>query len=420
MKRRSDFEYKLNARGSQPADYARYAEYEMNLESLRRKRVNRMGVKTSGHTGQRRIFFVLRRATQKFHGDVGLWMQYIEFARKQKSNKKLSEILTSALRLHPTKPELWIYAANYAMEERSDIIEARSCMQRGLRFCKDSKNLWLQYAKLEMIYIAKISIRGQELGFTNDYLKIDNTSREGSDENFVPVPPSAASDMDPHSHVLDREVLKELAGAPVLTGAIPTAIFDSAMKHFVEDDVLSGQFFDVISEFPDVPCTIAILQHIMDHIITAAPESPVTLFCFIRQPSIGVEVSSADFPKSLSVSLERLNTSLQSTIPSKRSLEATRSRCLLIDRVIEWILQFVVENLDPDIHKVLFITLKRLWSQYSLGIQEVTSLGSCHFERLFINLTRHGFQDLVNPSTSLALQLWPNDQNIQNLRGNRL
>ena len=418
MKRRSGFEYKLNARGSQPADYARYAEYEMNLESLRRKRVYRMGIKTNGHAGQRRIFFVLHRATRKFHGDVGLWMQYIEFARKQKSNKKLSEILTSALRLHPTKPELWIYAANYAMEERDDIIEARSYMQRGLRFCRDSKNLWVQYAKLEIIYIAKIATRGQELGLTNDYLKTGIKSNEGDDKNFVLLPSGTAPNLDLHPRILDREILEELAETPVLTGAIPIAVFDLAMKHFAEDDVLGGQFFDIAAEFPNVPCTNAILQHIIDHNIAVAPESPITLFCFIRQPSIGIEVLSADFPRALNVSLDRLSTSLQNTIIHKRSREAIRSRCLLIERVIDWILQLIVDNLDPDIYKVFLLTIKRIWKQYSMDVQEVASLGSCHFERLFVNLKRQGFQDIVNPSIPLALRLWPDDQNIQKLHEN--
>src|SRR5277367_1229970 len=67
-RKRSDFEHKLNGRGSHPSDYARYAEYEMNLDTLRRKRVKRLGVKVTAHTGQRRIYFILDRATRKFHG----------------------------------------------------------------------------------------------------------------------------------------------------------------------------------------------------------------------------------------------------------------------------------------------------------------------------------------------------------------
>ena len=89
-KKRSDFEHILNARGSTPADYARYATYEMNLDALRKKRCKRLGVKASafgGQSSQRTVFFVLDRATKKFPGDMGLWMQYINFCKKEKAGK---------------------------------------------------------------------------------------------------------------------------------------------------------------------------------------------------------------------------------------------------------------------------------------------------------------------------------------------
>src|SRR5579871_123959 len=68
-KKRSDFEHVLNSRGeSTPLDYSRYAAYEMNLNSLRRKRENRLGVKATSYTCQRRVFFILDRGTRKFPG----------------------------------------------------------------------------------------------------------------------------------------------------------------------------------------------------------------------------------------------------------------------------------------------------------------------------------------------------------------
>lgn len=163
-RKRSDFEHKINARGSSPTNYTRHAEFEINVDALRRKRVKRLGIRATAHNGQRRIFFVFDRGTRKFPGDVGLWMQSVEYARGQHSHKKVSQILTNALRLHPTKSDLWTYAAQFAMEENGDMTEARSYMQRGLRFCKNSSALWLQYAKLELVYIAKIAARRQILG----------------------------------------------------------------------------------------------------------------------------------------------------------------------------------------------------------------------------------------------------------------
>merc|ERR1711977_166064 len=57
VKKRSDFEHKVLARGSKPVDFARYAAWEIGLEKLRNKRCKRMKIKGSTtHTGQARIF----------------------------------------------------------------------------------------------------------------------------------------------------------------------------------------------------------------------------------------------------------------------------------------------------------------------------------------------------------------------------
>lgn len=69
----------------------------MNLEALRRKRVQRLGLKSKSHLGQRKIFFVLDRATRKFYGDIGLWMQYIDFAKKEGASKVLLKVFASCV-----------------------------------------------------------------------------------------------------------------------------------------------------------------------------------------------------------------------------------------------------------------------------------------------------------------------------------
>ncbi len=414
-KKRSDFEYKLNARGSQPSDYARYAEYEMNLESLRKKRVKRMGMRVRTHAGQRRIFFVLERATRKFQGDTRLWMQYVEFARKQKSTKKVSEIFTSMLRLHPTRPELWIYAANYALEELEDIVEARSYMQRGLRFCKDSKNLWTEYAKLEMIYIAKLSARARALGRNEEQSGQDlMLSGDGNDGNLIAGTAISAFDGQTEEPVA-QEVLKILATTPVLSGAIPMAIFDRAMNQFGEDATLGENFFDMIAKFQDVHCVNKILQHIIDRLLAVAPSEHPTLFCLIRQPVIGVQILSPDFPRALGTSLQRLNSAMTTTLASTVPNKSFHSRSALSRKAIEWILQFFVEALDPDIHQVLLVTLRKLWGKYQSHTQEDPENTSDGFMKLFLELEKKGFNDMAYPARSLTLRLWPNDPKITGL-----
>ncbi|MCJ1471300.1 U3 snoRNP protein [Pseudocyphellaria aurata] len=417
-KKRSDFEHKLNARGSQPVDYARYAEYEMNLESLRKKRVQRMGIKTRTYSGQRRILFILERATRKFHGDMGLWMQYVDFARKQKSTKRLSEVLTRVLRMHPTKPGLWIYAANYALDERSDMTEARSYMQRGLRFCKNSQHLWSEYAKLEMIYIARIVARGRDLSRNEDLWKKDALPRANApDADVIPLPPITAweDNLHPEPGFIDQNILKCLGDTPVISGAIPMAIFDGAINQFPGDATLGETFFNIVVGFQDLPCASKISQHIINHLLTTAPSDPAALICYVRQPVIGVQTFSSDFPGALGISLERLKSALKTVTSSRATHELSRARSLLSRRAIEWILQFVVEDLDPDISRVISMTLQKLWSQYQSDIRQSAGTNSEDFLNLFHELRRKGFKEMAEPGRSLASHLWPTDLKILGL-----
>ena len=362
-RKRSDFEHVLNARGSKPHNYARYAEYEMNLESLRRTRVKRLGVKTSTHTGQRRIFFILDRATKKFPGDVGLWMQYITFAQKQRSNKKVSELLTSVLRLHPTKPELWIYAATM---RSADITEARSYMQRGLRLCGSSQVLWIEYAKLEMINIGRMAGRTRILGL--DVEKVEEKSRQNSEDahdDMITLPTFTAEDtmpVQPPSGGVEGEALEKLSTSPALSGAIPMAIFDAAMKHFKEDNELCQQFFDVVAEFHDVPCQESVLSHMMDTLQAIAPESPGTLIRWIQQPVISIEVTSPAFPALFGLCLDRMKKSFETLIPSSIAPETVRPRSILGQQVIAWMLTYQKEYLDADVRKVIETAIRKVES----------------------------------------------------------
>lgn len=391
----------------------------MNLESLRRKRVKRMGIKNRMPTGQRRIFLVLERGTRKFHGDVGLWMQYLEFARKQKSTKKISEILTSMLRLHPTRSELWIHAANYALEVIEDMAEARSYMQRGLRFCKNSKNLWIEYAKLEMIYIAKISARARALGRNEELSKKDlMLDADVVDGNTIALPKMNTFDVTPNDEgeeIVEQEIIKLIEASPALSGAIPMAIFDRAMTLFDGDTYLGEQFFDVIMTFQEVSCANNVLQHIVDHLVAAARTDPSTLICYVRQPLAGLQILSPDFPGALGIALRRLNTGIAAMSGPQQSLQ---HRLALSQKAIEWILQFLVEGLDSDVYQVILITLHKLWAKYQADTQKDSgnNTGDGLF-RLIGKLQERGLEDMVNTARQLAVQLWPGNPKMKALQG---
>lgn len=354
MKKRSDFEHKLNARGGQPVDFVRYAQYEMNLDLLRRKRVRRMGVRSAGFSGQRRIFFILDRATRKFHGDIGLWVQYIEYARQQKSYKKLGTIITDALRLHPTNAELWIYAAQYALDDHADMTQSRSYMQRGLRFCKSSKKLWVHYGKLELIYIAKLVARRRILGLDGETEPAMPDQQEDKEEvhdpqaDMIALPQVTGEDVMPTSdsdkNGVDNVALQNLASTPALSGAIPLAIFDSAMKNFNNDDRFGQDFYNMVAEFQEVPCLLTILEHIVEVMRQTTPASYRTHICYARVPVAGLSMNSPNFPRALGVSLARL-----------REYGSDRS---LAQEVVAWLQPLLkTEDIDPALQKVLAATV---------------------------------------------------------------
>ncbi|KAK9366748.1 U3 small nucleolar RNA-associated protein 6-domain-containing protein [Lipomyces kononenkoae] len=153
-RRRTDFEHRIHGRGANLVDFLKYAEFEMNLDLLRKKRFLRLvggknGSSVATWSGQQRIFFIFERATDKFKGDINLWMQYISYAKQQKARHLLKRILQKVVRLHPTKPELWILAAEYELRENANRKAARNLLLRGLKFNANSTQLADAYEKLE-------------------------------------------------------------------------------------------------------------------------------------------------------------------------------------------------------------------------------------------------------------------------------
>lgn len=341
------------------------------MDALRRKRIKRLAVRYRG-SGQRTIYSLYNRATRKFAGDLGLWMQYIEFARKDKAYKRLNEIFTQVVRLHPTKPELWTYAANYFMESQADITDARSYMQRGLRFCKNSEQLWVEYAKLETIYIGKIAGRRKILGLDVDRTKKEqNPQEEGEeeeeDEDMIALPEVTAEDVNPSlskDDGVDEVALQNLASAPILTGAIPIAIFDSAMNQFIDKAQLAERFFDMFAEFDQVPSVQRILKHVQSFLQDYASDAVQTVACAFRLPFFGLHLASPEFPTVLRDALDTLNAAIAQHPNFKRHLSITALRQILASIRS-------AEDADPVVRKVLASQLRKF-----SGLLEETGDGS--------------------------------------------
>jgi U3 small nucleolar RNA-associated protein 6 len=399
-KKRSDFEHIINARGSHPSDYMRYIEFEKNIDALRQKRVKRLGIRHKG-AGQRSIYFLYNRATKKFSGDLTLWLHYIDFARRDKAYRRLGDIFTSVVRLHPTKPELWTLAANYFMDAQADITNARSYMQRGLRFCKNSEEIWLDYAKLETIYVGKIAGRRKILG-----LDIDRTKKQqDEDEDMIALPEVTAEDINPslkQDDGVDEVALQNLASAPILTGAIPLAIFDSAMKQFQNRPKVVEKFFSMFAEFDQLACIPRILQHVLDYLQQTHPQAVENAICSFRMQLFGQHPGSPEFPVVLGDAFDVISLAID-TYPS----EAARLAEVAVRQLLA--MQQIPADIDPSLQKAIKSTLRKY----------LKALGGTDGDRV-ANLARSLVQEGKRAEAialfPLSVKTWPANGELQELR----
>ncbi|SZF05430.1 unnamed protein product [Blumeria hordei] len=362
VKKRSDFEHKILGRGTRPVDFARYAAWEMGLEELRKKRCKRLNIKSTAYGGQSRIIRIFDRGTKKHPGDVALWLSYLDYTRACKAIKKFRAIMTSVIRLHPTKPELWILAAKYTWESEADINGARSFMQRGTRFCTNNSEIWIEYAKLEMIYLAKITNRSKTLQLRrgecteNNGIDASTTSNSAFDssQDIVAVPdfhPDNMQSETTESAKVNPDVITEIMNTPALNGAIPLAIFDKSCQQPFICASVSTDFFNMFASFPQIRCIQKILQHVVSFMLKNYPTDSSARSCYTREPLIGLNHKTPEFPAALGTSLHRITESME--------IVSDRANYSKLTRI--WLEQtLALDDLDSAIQTVIKHTLRTI------------------------------------------------------------
>ena len=175
--------------------------------------------------------------------------------------------------------------------------EARSYIQRGLRFCKNSKAMWLEYARLEMSYIAKIHARREVLGIGSGK---PEEAEQVENENIMQLPKLTAMDIHPEveGDGVDNSVLQKLESTPAMSGAIPVAIFDAAMSQF-NDAAFGYDFFNMVIEYDEIPTCRTIATHVEGIMSSSNPTSWYSQACRIQLPLICLRPSSPEFPPAL-------------------------------------------------------------------------------------------------------------------------
>lgn len=162
IKRRTDFEYKLQKRTIEKHDLLNYLEYEVKLDALRKKRSKKLKLKVYNKAAVsmgKKIHSLFRKGLMKFSDDLSLWMQYIDFCKKTSSHRALGLTYGKLLQNHSNNSDIWLMAAKHEAEEMNSIENARLLFQKGLRVNKDSLVLWHEYFRLELMHVDKIKKR---------------------------------------------------------------------------------------------------------------------------------------------------------------------------------------------------------------------------------------------------------------------
>ncbi|VVT49857.1 uncharacterized protein SAPINGB_P002478 [Magnusiomyces paraingens] len=342
MRRRTDFEHRIASRATKPKDFLRYAEYEINVEKLRLKRVARLGKEASeedqndieaeaaaqetgtirdkklgrgisSYAGPRRIFFIFDRATKKYPAEIALlWIPYLRFAKSQGAIFVQAKIYSRLLQLHPTSPAVWIMAAKHELDSHNAIRSARSIMQRGLRFNPTSAVMWLEYMKLELIYVAQLLARRKVLGLVTEAQQkhdeslnsIDSTQDSlTSQKDVIEIP-------DSHDAVFEQKAAKELKALPdvdvnmlgdpstnpALRGDIALLVFDSAIPALVtytndskeKQKILLAFATSVLDLLVDFAKTSLDVRYLATHVINSMASSSTSSSSSYPLPAIAL------------------------------------------------------------------------------------------------------------------------------------
>lgn len=232
-------------------------------------------------------------------------------------------------------------------------------MQRGLRFCKNERNMWLQYAKLEMLYVAKIAARRQILGLDEERKENVIDESHDPDADMIALPSVTAEDLAPETdegtEAVNEEALQKLSSTPAQNGAIPEAVMETGMKHFRQDPLLAEQFFDLFAGFSDTPCTARLLKRAMAYLESNQERKNAKALlsvCDAKTLLLGIDAQTAEFPVALGKALQQL----KSATTADQDVQI-----LLASRSVETLLPYLSEreNLDEAVCRVLDASIKR-------------------------------------------------------------
>ncbi|OBA19604.1 hypothetical protein METBIDRAFT_46348 [Metschnikowia bicuspidata var. bicuspidata NRRL YB-4993] len=348
MRRRTDFEHRILGRGSQPRDFLKYSDFEINLERLRIKRFQRLH-KTelvdakpsiSDWAGFRKIIFVFDRAVRRYPANLELWLKFLQFVKEKDAIKIVYRVYAKLLLLQPRNVEAWLSAAKYEFETNANAKGARDLYQRALKLNPESSKLWLSYAQFELAYVSKLLARRKVMGLLTEKQQEEDLQAQASDfqsrlakvpaENGTEGEDAAAINNDVIAFDDDNEdeIKEQLALLPeadmnilgnpdlnpVLKGDIALTVFDVSIPELLKGVAqesresrlfeLAEQYLEVFSKFENLNRDY-LNYHVVSYLQNTHGSNPRTVMLDITLPLRNVKVSDSNLAEALQLSVNK-------------------------------------------------------------------------------------------------------------------
>jgi len=216
-----------------------------------------------------------------------------------------------ALQIFPNSSELWILAAHYEYENNLNISGARNLLLRSIRLNPEKQELWHKLAELECLYILKITERRRILGLDNkeDEVTDDAGELEGNEIQLPTITEEELQKTDGlHLDLPLTSPLTDISTNPALNGAVPLAVFSSAIASRPDDISLWAGFYDVFAPFYSRLSFIdSALNMVKSHMEDIFPGRGLTLLIQIKDHAKGIESTDKSFPAAIREMIKTAN-----------------------------------------------------------------------------------------------------------------
>ncbi|KAF8335990.1 U3 small nucleolar RNA-associated protein 6-domain-containing protein [Cantharellus anzutake] len=273
VKRREKFEAALLGTIQRKTDYLKYVEYEMTLNELIQKRIKRQNSQQREGSIPYRVYKIFERGIRKFQSDLGIWVQYIQAAKRFRADTRVTSICARAMQLHPTSPALFILSSSEEVS-RGSYSAARTLLQRGLRLNPESTELWTEYVKMEMNH-------------TEVLREVHEEREQEEEEGEEAAAPESAESVK-----------------VILDGGIVKTVMDQAMKD-VKNLSIFHNLQALITSHP-TPLRPPLLKTLYDQLIDRHPSSPEALVLYASRHLDTIDSNTPEFVDGLRNANEEL------------------------------------------------------------------------------------------------------------------